>query len=464
MGMNDLLWAGIKAFLITLVLTPIVRDVFRAYNVVDRPGRRKVHAYPIPRVGGIPIAVAYAISVLALFGPQSPPGFSTEALKVLPGAALIFLTGLLDDFINLRPVVKLMGQIAGALLVFANGLRIDVVAGVEAPLWLSFPLTIMWLLLATNALNLIDGLDGLCAGIGFLGSMSLFAAGLIHGNYALVYTTLPLAGALLGFLLFNFNPATVFLGDSGALTLGFLLGCFGIIWMEKASTSWGIALPLLVLSIPLLDVSLSILRRALKGHGIFAADRGHIHHRLLDHGLSAKKSALALYLMAAPGIAAALVISSGSAEAYHFFAVLAFCLIAICGVLRLRYPEFRIAGRLLLAGEFRRILAEKVRVEQAGNALAKTRTEEDWWRLVIEAARDSGWIRLVWSDGLKSREQRLSERPSSWVFTVALSPGESVRVEGDAAAGKAPVDLVTFSEILCRTFPANRGERQPALP
>ena len=177
------MWAAFKALIIALVLTPIVRDVFRAYNVVDRPGGRTVHAYPTPRVGGVSIAVAYAAAVLAFFGPKGQlPDYYSEALKLLPGVLVIFLTGLLDDFVNLRPAFKLLGQIAAGAAVFAFGLRIDTVAGFSLPLWLSLLCTVFWLLLSTNALNLIDGLDGLCAGMGFLAAMTLIRRGRDSGS------------------------------------------------------------------------------------------------------------------------------------------------------------------------------------------------------------------------------------------------------------------------------------------
>ena len=155
---------------------------------------------------------------------------------------------------------------------------------------MSLPITIFWLLLTINALNLIDGLDGLCGGMGFLAAMTLFAVGIIRNIPALMYTTLPLAGALLGFLFYNFNPATVFLGDSGALLIGFLLGCSGLIWAKSATSLAGIAVPLLALSVPLLDVSLSVIRRFLKKQPVFSADRGHIHHRMLDHAFSTRQT------------------------------------------------------------------------------------------------------------------------------------------------------------------------------
>ncbi|HYL79079.1 MAG TPA: MraY family glycosyltransferase, partial [Bryobacteraceae bacterium] len=208
---NQVIWVSLKAFVISVILTPILRDIFRSYNVVDRPGPRKVHDYPIPRIGGIPIAIAYGISLISFSNLSS--GFSSLAWKLIPGAGVIFLVGLLDDLFNLKPIYKLAGQVAAAVLVFWSGLRIDIL-GNTLPGWLNLPLTIFWLLLATNALNLIDGLDGLCAGMGLVATLAICGAAWLHGNDPLVHATLPLAGALLGFLCYNINPATVFLGDS----------------------------------------------------------------------------------------------------------------------------------------------------------------------------------------------------------------------------------------------------------
>jgi UDP-GlcNAc:undecaprenyl-phosphate GlcNAc-1-phosphate transferase len=219
--MDNLLWLAGKAFLIALILTPIVRDTFRSYNMVDRPGHRKVHAYPIPRVGGIAIAIAYAACLIPGIGAQ--PEFTGPLWKLLPGAAMVFLTGLVDDFFPLKTLLKIAGLVTAASLVFWNGLHIGDLAAQPLPMWLDYPLTVFWLLLTSNALNLIDGLDGLCAGMGLMATLTLFAAAWLHHNHPLENATLPLAGALLGFLCYNINPATVFLGDSGALLIGFML-------------------------------------------------------------------------------------------------------------------------------------------------------------------------------------------------------------------------------------------------
>ncbi|MDE3197197.1 MAG: undecaprenyl/decaprenyl-phosphate alpha-N-acetylglucosaminyl 1-phosphate transferase, partial [Acidobacteriota bacterium] len=338
MNLTPLMLACGKGLIFSLALTPIVRDIFRSYNVVDRPGRRKVHAYPIPRVGGIPIALAYLIALNALRGPGSV--FPLHWLQtVLSGAAIIFVTGLVDDFLNLSPLTKLAGQIAAAVVAFFSGLSIDSFGNTALPQWASLLITVFWLLLTTNAMNLIDGLDGLCGGAAFWATLAFAAIGLMRGNDLLAFTALPLAGALLGFLAFNFNPATVFLGDSGALTIGFLLGSFGIVWTGHNVTGQGVAIPLLALAVPMLDLGLAIVRRKLRGRHIFAADRGHIHHRLLDRGFSVRKSALILYAVGIVGGLFGLMLSYTGHHPMLRFTVLALlAAAAFAGIRELRYP------------------------------------------------------------------------------------------------------------------------------
>jgi UDP-GlcNAc:undecaprenyl-phosphate/decaprenyl-phosphate GlcNAc-1-phosphate transferase len=356
MDLTGLMPACVEAFIVSLVLTPIVRDVFRSYNVVDRPGSRKAHAYPIPRVGGVPIAVAYVVALISLRGSGSE--FPVHWLQtILSGAAIIFLIGLVDDFFDLKPVVKLMGQIAASATAYFNGLSIDHFGNTALPVWVSLPITIFWLLLTTNALNLIDGLDGLCAGIGFWATLAFFAASFIHGGAdhsgaLLAHTVLPLAGALLGFLFFNFNPATVFLGDSGAMLIGFLIGCYGIIWGRNRVTATSVALPLLALCVPMLDLGLSIVRRRLKRRPIFSADRGHIHHQLVARGLTVRRVAVVLYAAGiAGGIFGLLIGFSGGDVLFTAIVAAGAIVAALAGIRELRYAEFEGAGRLLFRGE-----------------------------------------------------------------------------------------------------------------
>ncbi len=453
MNLARLMMACAKAFIFAVALTPIARDVFRSYNVVDRPGRRKVHAYPVPRIGGIPIIVAYVIAMDSLRGTGSV--FPLHWLEtVLSGTGLIFLTGLLDDFLNLKPVVKLAGQIVAAAVTFAAGLSIDHIGNTPLPPWLSFVITVFWLLLTTNALNLIDGLDGLCGGIAFWAALAFFAVGFSHGNALLAFTVLPLAGALLGFLAFNFNPATVFLGDSGALTIGFLLGCYGIIWSDHRLSAPGLAIPLLALSVPMVDLGLAIVRRRLKGQPIFSADRGHIHHRLLDRNLSVRRAALVLYAAAIAGGLGGLLLSHTSGHTAPAAAVVVFLVIAaVAGIRELRYPEFEVAGRLLFRGEFHKAFAGKLRMKQLAQTLERAGTGDQWWQSLIDAGREWNWIRLTWTGPGGVREEVLAARKPSWSFTIEIGEAGSVQVEGDARTAEPSPDLIGLSDILSRTSP-----------
>jgi UDP-GlcNAc:undecaprenyl-phosphate GlcNAc-1-phosphate transferase len=456
-GITQLVWITAKAFLICLIGTPIIRDVFRSYNVVDRPGRRKIHPYPIPRVGGMAIALAYGVSLISVgdIG-GSLPDYRSPVWTLIAGAGLVFLIGLLDDFFDLKPVFKIGGEIAAASIVFWNGIRVDSLGGVSLPLWLSFTLTIVWLLLTTNALNLIDGLDGLCAGMGLMATLTLFGAAAIYGNDPLAHATLPLAGALLGFLCFNFNPATVFLGDSGALLIGFLLGCYGMLWTQKAATLLSVTVPLLALSIPLLDVSLSVLRRFLSNRPIFSADKGHIHHKLLEQGLSPKRAVLILYSVSALPAVVALLLSASSFMRYQVIAVFVFCVAGWVGIRRLRYAEFSMAGSLLFHGELQRTIHARVRMSGLENALNRSAGEDEWWEQVVATARELKCVR-VRLDGRSNRDQILSEEDAPlWSLRVPLADGEYLFVEGRLDSHEPNADLVSFADVLARTYVENR--------
>lgn len=450
--MRELLWLAGKSLLIALIVTPIVRDIFRSYNVVDRPGKRKVHPYPIPRVGGIAIAIAYAISLYS--GPGAKDALSSadlSAWQIIPGAALVFFTGLLDDFFSLRPRFKLLGVAAAASLVYWSGVRVGLAAGHPLSPWVDYPATVFWLLLTSNALNLIDGLDGLCAGMGLMSTLTLFTAAVLTHNTPLAYATFPLAGALLGFLCFNLNPATVFLGDSGALLIGFLLGCYGMIWTQKASTLLSMLVPLLALSVPLLDVSLSVLRRFLRHKPIFGADKGHIHHRLLDRGLSPGRAVLVLYLVAALAAAFALLATSRHATRHQGVLIAVFCAAALFGVHKLRYAEFDFTRRFILP----RSMDPKLKIAAA--ALGESDDAETWWKVLTTSGAPLGLIAISWESAEGARQATLREKVEpEWSFRVALSETDSIQVEGAFGESSASFDLDGFAEVLSRTFVAAR--------
>jgi UDP-GlcNAc:undecaprenyl-phosphate/decaprenyl-phosphate GlcNAc-1-phosphate transferase len=287
-------------------------------------------------------------------------------------------------------------------------------------------------------------------------TLALFTAALTHGNHPLAYVTFPLAGALLGFLCFNIAPATVFLGDSGALLIGFLLGCYGMLWTQKTSTLLSMFVPLLALSIPLLDVSLSVLRRFLRNQPIFSADRGHIHHRLLDRGLSAGQAVWVLYLFAALAAAFALLASSFGGR-YQGLVILAFCGVAWIGIRQLRYREFDIAGRLLFRGEFQRAMDAKLKIESVASALERQATADEWWESLVQSLAPLGLVAIRLTSPAGVREQNTPAESAVWAFRLSLDAAHVVEFEGKFPGDAPTFDLLGFAEVLCRTFPPNRA-------
>jgi UDP-GlcNAc:undecaprenyl-phosphate GlcNAc-1-phosphate transferase len=360
--------------------------------MLDHPNtERKLHASPIPRTGGIAIVASYltAIGVLLL----SPLAGATSvnlplALHLLPAVTAVFAVGLLDDLIGLNAREKFIGQACAACLAYWGGVQVLEIGGLALGAW-SFPVTLIWLVACSNAFNLIDGVDGLSAGIGLFATFTILAAALLQDNAALALATAPLLGALLAFLRYNFNPASIFLGDCGSLTLGFLLGCFGALWSQKSATLLGMVAPLMALAVPLLDTSLSIARRFLRHQPIFRGDRNHIHHRLLDRGFSHRKVALVLY--GACGIAAACsLLASIGQHRFEGLLLVVFCAAVWVGVQMVGYVEFDAARRLVLSGTFRHILNARLFANTFERKVAVAVTSDEYWEIIRDAGREFG--------------------------------------------------------------------------
>ena len=456
--MHSLLWLGFRAFIISLILTPICRDVFRSYGVVDQPGARKVHRYPIPRVGGLAIAIAYLLAYVLVRPDDGSPLAQQLSLvwRLLPGAALAFGIGLLDDLFDLRAWIKLLGQIGAAGLACVGGVRILSVGGAATDAWWNIPLTLLWVLACMNAFNLVDGLDGLAAGVGLFATLTVFTAALMQHNMVLAVATFPLAGALLAFLCYNFNPATIFLGDSGALLIGFLLGCYAAIWSNKSATFLGMTAPLMALSIPLLDVGLAIVRRFLRHQPIFAADRGHIHHRLLDRGFTPRRAALALYGLC--GLAAAFSLLQGVMHSFSGALLLLFGVFVLLGIQYLGYAEFDLAGRLLFSGAFQRSVGAQLELRKFRAALAAAATPAGCWEVIRDASAKFGFheVRL----GLAGEVFECASDESGaagWTVRVPLSNGDYVSLSRPFASTVLAMVVAPFvdslREILVEKFP-----------
>lgn len=294
-----LVLAFLTGFLICYALTPSVIKFAHFIGAIDVPkDSRRVHKSPIPRLGGLGIAVAFAVSSL-IFG-----GIHRELIAILIAAGIMVVMGVFDDTRALRPKTKLAVQILCATIAVYNGVRIDYFANplTGRLMWLGYwavPISIFWIVAITNCINLIDGLDGLAAGISSISALTLAAVSLINGYYIYAAIFMCLAGSTIGFLPYNFNPAKIFMGDTGSLFLGFILAVMAIEGTVKGATMIAVIVPVLSLAVPIFDTTFAIIRRKLAGRPVMEADKGHLHHRLLDKGLSQKQTVLVLYAVSA---------------------------------------------------------------------------------------------------------------------------------------------------------------------
>ncbi len=352
--MIPLLSLSILALLLALLVTPIVCCIARRVGCMDQPdGVRRRHTGAVPRVGGVAVAISIAGSaVLTVLFPWDSADI-TANFRVLmgqigTGVGLVFLVGLADDLHELKPRTKLAGQGVAAFLAFGAGIRIETLGPFVLEEWQGFALTMVWLVGCSNALNLIDGVDGLAAGTGLIAATAVAAAALLRGDTALAMLACLPAAALLGFLRYNRSPASIFLGDSGSLTIGFLLGCFAVMWSQRVDDALGLAAPLITLTLPLADTGLSIFRRLANRQSIFSADRNHIHHRLLGRGFGVRKTILVLYGVG--GTAGALAVLQSVVHGWgQSFLLLLYLVGGSMGVRYLGYVEFRVIGRFLAA-------------------------------------------------------------------------------------------------------------------
>jgi UDP-GlcNAc:undecaprenyl-phosphate GlcNAc-1-phosphate transferase len=353
--MFDIIPVGfILAALISLAVTPPVIKFAVKIGAIDRPDSRKIHSIPTPRLGGVGIFISFlsALVIIQYFYPEAKIYTSNDPLKFfLPAVSLtlILITGICDDIKNLKPGEKFLLQIIAATLVCLSGIKISSIMNpftgelIAAGIF-SYPLTILWITGITNAFNLIDGLDGLAAGIAVIAALTIFAISLINHDLTSAVTGIVLAGSLFGFLHFNFNPAKIFLGDSGSLFAGFSLAVLSIQSSTKGSTAFSIIIALLALGVPIIDTLLAISRRILKWflpgesshipvvkklHSMFLPDKRHIHHQLLASGFSQRAAVLLLYLVSSALGVCAVLISTGSLNASFIIVGLVIFLIAV---------------------------------------------------------------------------------------------------------------------------------------
>lgn len=275
---------------------PMVMRLAKKIGAIDKPDARKVHVRPMPRLGGLAIFLAFMVVIIAT------QTFSRPLSGIILGAAAIFLVGVLDDIYDLSPWIKLFGQIAAALIAYYFGVRVQVMTNpfdgvLQLGQQISLPLTVLWIIGVTNAINLIDGLDGLAGGVSAIAAVTIGIVAFGGDQYVIAFVAMVLAGAIGGFLPYNFNPARTFMGDSGAMFLGFVLSCISVSGLAKSAALMSLFVPVIILGIPVFDTLFAIFRRVNNGTPIFGADKAHLHHRLLAMGFSQRKSVLIIYLI-----------------------------------------------------------------------------------------------------------------------------------------------------------------------
>ena len=312
-----MIFAFIVSFAFTFATTPLVRRFAFKIGAIDIPkDNRRMHKKPTPRIGGLAIIFGFTVATLCFAQP------SRQLYGTLAGAAIIAVMGVIDDCKNLPAKLKFVIQIIAALVVvFAGDIKIDVFTNPNflsdnpywvLPEWLSVTLTVIWIVFITNAVNFIDGLDGLAAGVSAIMSISLVIISIRVGEYSIAILGIALMGSCFGFLPFNFNPAKIFMGDTGSTFLGFMLATLSIQGVFKSYAVISFAVPLLILGLPLFDALFAMIRRILRGQSPMTADRGHLHHRLVDMGFSQKQTVFILYAISGVlGITAVLLAESG---------------------------------------------------------------------------------------------------------------------------------------------------------
>lgn len=345
MDYKDLLlvFSFVVSFLVAFAATPLARILAFKIGAVDIPkDERRIHKHPIPRLGGLAIFYGFIVSVLSFIQ------LDTSIRGIILGSLIIVILGVADDVKQLGPRIKLVVQIVAALVVVFHGVRIDFLTNpnifsnnelISLGMW-SIPITIIWIVGVTNAVNLVDGLDGLATGICSIASISLLFISLLVGEHTIGLLTAAIAGSCLGFLPYNFNPAKIFMGDTGSTFLGFVLASVSVEGLFKGYAVISFAVPLLILGLPIFDTGYAILRRLFNGKPIMQADRGHLHHRLIDAGFSQKQTVVILYIVSGIlGISAVVLTGSGVARATILVALMLVFVVVGAKYINVSVPE-----------------------------------------------------------------------------------------------------------------------------
>lgn len=311
---KEILLIAICAFALTMFLVPIVKLLAVHIGAVDKPNARKVHHKLMPRMGGLAIYAGFWIVVFTFYP------FSQPLMGFFLGATMLVFIGIVDDITDMPAKLKLLGQIIAACIVTLGGIRIEFItnmfgeAGTMALHLLSAPCTVIWIVAIINAVNLIDGLDGLAAGVSAISAITLAVCALINGQNNIALLAFALVGACVGFLIYNFHPASIFMGDTGSMFLGYTLAVLSIMGAAKGVTFVSVFIPILALGIPIFDTLFAIVRRMMANKPIFEADKAHLHHRLMAKGLSHRNTVLLIYAISIGLSISAIIVNELTSE------------------------------------------------------------------------------------------------------------------------------------------------------
>jgi len=371
------------ATIASLVTTPLIRRFCQRYKLLDVPlDGRRIHRIAVPRLGGIALYISClsALSLLAFWDnllTQTLSSMKSEILTLLIPATLVLLLGAYDDLRGANAVVKFVGLGLIATLFYTMGGRIDALSiplfgSVQLPPLVSFVVTVVWLVGIANAFNLIDGLDGLASGAALFSSLVILGVSVSQERTLMIVVALVLCGALAGFLRYNFNPASIFLGDSGSLFTGFLLAALSVLGTQKATTAVAIVVPILAFGFPVVDTAMTMGRRVLSRKPVFEGDSEHIHHMLLARGWSQRRAALVLYAVCALfGLVALIFPATGSKLTGFMLFVISVAVIIAVGHLRYHEVDELRAGVKRTVADRRLRVANNIRVRRAALAVSK---------------------------------------------------------------------------------------------
>ena len=320
--------ALLTALVVSFLMTPVVKTFAYKVGAVDVPkDARRMHKVPIPRLGGLAIFIGFMVSVLVLGNVRG----NGQMQSILLGSVIIVVLGVVDDIMALPAMLKFVVQIAAALIPALNGVVIQAFSNPnifsDSLYWvlgpLSVPFTVLWIVAITNAVNLIDGLDGLANGVSAISATTMLVIALLASEAQVAIVMAALVGACVGFMPYNLNPAKMFMGDTGATFLGYILATMSIQGLFKFYAVISFAVPFLILGLPIFDTTFAFIRRLAHGQSPMHADRGHIHHRLIDMGLNQKQAVATLYVISAMlGLSAVVLTTGGEQKAMLFFATL----------------------------------------------------------------------------------------------------------------------------------------------